>query len=59
MANEEIGGYILVGIYGLTLLAAIRVFGIRRVALVFIGLVVLGLAIGLRAVGAIASSRRY
>ncbi len=59
MGNEEIGGYILLGIYGLTLLGAIRVFGIRRVALVFLGLVVLGLTIGLRAVGAIASSRRY
>ncbi|MDQ4144903.1 MAG: hypothetical protein M3198_14420 [Actinomycetota bacterium] len=61
MASEEIGGYILMGVYGLMLIGAVKVFGLRRVLWFFVALTVLGLWIGIRTVTSIASasSSRY
>ncbi len=58
MAHQELGGYVLLVGYGLMLLGAIRVFGIRRVLLVMFALVVFGFSLAFRTLAGI-SSRRY
>lgn len=58
MASDEIGGYVLLACYGLMLLGAVKIFGIRRVLMVVFGIVILGLVAAFSSLGAV-SSRRY
>ena len=58
MADEKIGGYLLVAGYALILLAAIKAFGLRRVVVLFLALLVVGFGIALRTLGGITSTRR-
>ena len=58
MTHDELAGYTLLAGYGLMLLGAIKVFGLKRVLLVILGIVFLriGIAFGtLRGV----TNRRY
>lgn len=58
MSQEELAGYTVLAGYAVMMLAAIKVFGLRRVATVLFGVVVLAVAIAfgtLRGVG----GRRY
>lgn len=59
MTSEEIGGYIIVAIWALMLYGAIRVFGIRRVALVALWFVVFALGVAFRTFSAVTTTRRY
>ncbi len=59
MTSEEVGGAVFLVGYGLLLLGAIKVFGIRRV-LWFLGLiVVLAVSVAFKTLGVVAGSRRY
>lgn len=61
MTDQELTGVLVLGAYVLTLVAAVRVFGLRRVLLAFVLITVFGLSIAFRALGAITSAagRRY
>lgn len=58
MSDQEFSGIVLVSAYGLMLLGAIRVFGLRRVLWAFLVIVVLAGSVALRTLGAL-TSRRY
>lgn len=58
MAGEEIAGYLILGGYGLLLVAAVRRFGLGRVLGVLFGIVTLGLVIALGTLRGM-TSRRY
>lgn len=45
MTHDELAGYTLLAGYGLMLLLAIRAFGLKRVLLVILGIVFLGVGI--------------
>ncbi len=59
MASEELGGLVFLAGYGLLLVGAIKVFGLRRV-LWFLGLiVVLAVSVAFKTLGVVTGSRRY
>lgn len=58
MTQEELAGYSLLAGYGLMLLAALKVFGVRRVLLVILGIVFLGVGIAVGTLRGL-TSRRY
>lgn len=58
MTSEEFGAFVFLGVYGLMLLGAIKVWGLRRVLGVIFGIVFLGVAIAMKTLGAI-TDRRY
>jgi hypothetical protein len=60
MTSQELSGIVFVlGYLGL-LVGAVKIFGIRRVLWFFAGIVVLGVAVAFKSLGAITSSgRRY
>lgn len=58
MTREELAGYTLLGGYGLMLLGAIKVFGIRRVLAVIFGIVLLAISIAFGTFRGI-TDRRY
>ena len=58
MATEEIGTYMMVAGLALMLVIGIKVLGIRRLVGLFVVLVLLALALGLKSLGAIKSARR-
>ncbi len=45
MTHDELAGYTVLAGYGLMLLLAIKAFGLRRVLLVFLGIVFLGIGV--------------
>ena len=45
MTHDELAGYMLLAGYGLMLLLAIRAFGLKRVLLVILGIVFLGISV--------------
>jgi hypothetical protein len=58
VTHDELAGYTILAGYGLMLLGAIRVFGLKRVLLVMFGIVFLGIGIAFKTLGAV-SARRY
>lgn len=58
MTSEEFGAYVFLGVYGLMLLGAIKVWGLRRVARVVFGIVFLGVFVAMKTLGGI-TDRRY
>jgi hypothetical protein len=58
MTHDELAGYTLLAGYGLMLLIAIRVFGLRRALLVILGIVFLGVGIALGSLRGV-TNRRY
>ena len=59
MTSEEIGAYVIGAGYAGIFLIAIRTFGIRRVLLFLVAVVIFALALGLRTLGTITSSRGH
>ena len=60
MTSQELGGIAFLLGYAVLLMGAVKVFGIRRVLWFFGLIVVLGVSIAFRSLGAITSSgRRY
>ncbi len=57
MTQAEIGGYALLGGYGVMLLLAIKVFGPKRVFRVVFGLVFLAVWVALGTLGGISGHR--
>jgi hypothetical protein len=57
VASEELAAWGPVAGYGLMLLGAIRIFGARRVAWVFFGVVVVAVVVAFKTIGAIAGRR--
>lgn len=59
MTSEELGGLVFLFVYALMLAGAVKIFGIRRVLMFFLGLTILGLVIAFKTLGVITGSRRY
>ena len=58
MTHDELAGYTLLAGYGLMLLGAIKVFGIRRVLLVVLGIMFLGVGVAFGTLRGV-TNRRY
>jgi hypothetical protein len=58
MTHDELAGYTLLAGYGLMLLVAIRVFGLRRVLLVIFGILFLGIGLAFGTLRGV-TERRY
>lgn len=58
MTHDELAGYTLLAANGLMLLGAIKVFGFRRVLMVILGIVFLGIGIAFGAFRGV-TNRRY
>lgn len=58
MASAEVGAYVFLAGYGLVLWGAIRVFGFRRVMWAIFGVLLLGIAVAFKTLGAVVSPRR-
>ncbi len=57
MSREELAGYTLLAGYALMLALAIKVFGFRRVAMVFVGIVVVALGVAFGTLRGISARR--
>ena len=57
MTHDEISGLIFLAGYGVALVLAVRAFGMRRVLWFFLTIVVVGVAIAFRSLGAITDRR--
>lgn len=58
MSHDELAGYTLLAGYGVMLLGAIKVFGLRRVLMVILGIVLLGIGIAFSTFRGV-TDRRY
>ena len=58
VTQEELAGYTVLAGYGVMLLGAIKVFGLRRVVIVLFGIVFFAVAIAFKSLGTV-SGRRY
>lgn len=58
MTHDEVAGYTLLAGYGIMLLGAIKVFGFKRVLLVILGIVFLGVGVAFGTFRGV-TSRRY
>ena len=58
MTQDELAGYTLLAGYGVMLVGAIKVFGVRRVLLVILGIVLLGVGIAFGTFRGV-TTRRY
>lgn len=58
MTHDELAGYTLLAGYGLMLLLAIKAFGLRKVLLVILGIVFLGVGIAFGTFRGV-TNRRY
>ena len=59
MTSEEAGALFLLCGYVLMLLGAIKIFGIRRVLMFFVGLTMLAVVAAFKTLGVITGGRRY
>jgi hypothetical protein len=58
MTSEEFGAFLFLAGYGLLLLGAIKVFGLRRVLGVIFGIIFLAVVVAFKSLGAV-TDRRY
>ena len=58
MSEQEVGGIVLLCLYGLMLIGAIRVFGIRPVLAILVEIIFLGVTVAIRSL-AVITGRRY
>ncbi len=58
MTHDEVAGYTLLAAYGILLLGAIRLFGLRRILMVILGIVFLAMATALGTLRGM-TTRRY
>ena len=59
MSSEEAGALFLLCGYALMLLGAIKIFGVRRVLMCFVGLTMLAIVVAFKTLGVITAGRRY
>ncbi len=59
MTSQELGAVVFLAGYGVLLLAAIKVLGLRRVVMVLLGIVFLGVGVAFKTLGAVTGGRRY
>lgn len=59
MTSEELGGLVFLLGYLALLVLAVKVFGFRRVLMVFFWIVVFAFVVAFKSLGAIAGNRRY
>ena len=59
MTSQELGAVVFMLGYGVLLLTAIKVFGLRRVLMVLFGIVFLAIAVAFKSLGVVAGGRRY
>ena len=58
MTHDELAGYTLLAGYGLMMLGAVKVFGVKRVLLVILGIVFLGVGVAFGTFRSV-TDRRY
>lgn len=59
MTSQELDAVIFLSGYGVLLVAAIKVFGLRRVMAVLFGIVFLAVVVAFKTLGAVTGGRRY
>lgn len=59
MTSRELDALIFLAGYGVLLVAAIKVFGLRRVMAVLFGIVFLAVVVAFKTLGAVTGGRRY
>ena len=59
MTSQELDAVIFLAGYGVLLVAAIKVFGLRRVMAVLFGIVFLAVVVAFKTLGAVTGGRRY
>ena len=59
MTSQELDALVFLAGYGVLLVAAIKVFGLRRVLAVLFGVVFLALVVAFKTLGALTGGRRY
>ena len=59
MSSQELDALIFLAGYGVLLVAAIKVFGLRRVMAVLFGIVFLAVVVAFKTLGAVTGGRRY
>ena len=59
MTSRELDALIFLAGYGVFLVAAIKVFGLRRVMAVLFGIVFLAVVVAFKTLGAVTGGRRY
>ena len=57
MTDEQVGGYLFLAGYAVVFLAAVRLFGLRRVMTFVLGIFVIGVAIAMSSLRAITDRR--
>ena len=58
MTSEQIGGYVFVAGYMLVFIGAVKAFGLRRVLMFFLGILVIGIAVAMGTLRSV-TGRRY
>lgn len=59
MTSRELDALIFLAGYGVLLVAAIKIFGLRRVMAVLFGIVFLAVVVAFKTLGAVTGGRRY
>ena len=59
MTSRELDALIFLAGYGVLLVAAIKVFGLRRVVAVLFGIVFLAVVVAFKTLGAVTGGQRY
>jgi type IV secretory pathway TrbD component len=59
VTSQELDALVFLAGYGLLLVAAIKIFGLRRVLAVLFGVVFLAVVVAFKTLGAVTGGRRY
>jgi hypothetical protein len=59
VTSQELDALVFLAGYGVLLVAAIKVFGLRRVLAVLFGIVFLAVVVAFKTLGAVTGGRRY
>jgi hypothetical protein len=59
VSSQELDALVFLAGYGVLLMAAIKLFGLRRVLAVLFGIVFLAVVVAFKTLGAVTGGRRY
>lgn len=59
MTSEELGAVVFLAGYVALLLGAIKLFGLRRVLLAILGIVLVAIVVAFKSLGVVTGGRRY
>ena len=59
MTSQELSGLVFLAGYGVLLVVAVKVFGLRRVVMVVFGVVFLAVVVAFKTLGTLTGARRY